>query len=1056
MTLRFRHVLFLSFLLTSWAFDARAQRLPITTFATANGLASNTVNRIVRDSEGFLWFCTAGGLSRFDGYEFANFGTEQGLPHSSVNDFLETRAGQYWIATDAGLVRFDPKGQPNRRLANESAAATSRAMFTVVAVDDPSGRASAITVLREGRDGIIWAGTNNGLYRLDLRRGGHVLRPVDIHLPNAFPEQRIISDLLEDSRGSLWIAAPSGLYRRWPDGNSARYTKQDGLPADYLSDLLEDHEGHLWAGTRLAGFFRFTVDDSHRAPVVDISYEYQGPQSNDLRTSWIYQLFETADHRFWIATARGLAEFFPGASKEPRFRDYSEVNGLTDYNITALNEDAGGNLWIGTFAAGAMKLSRGGFDNYGKQDGLGPVNDIFEDRAGRLCFKGSVAGDARTSVFEGGKLDPLSGEPPTLHIRLGCFDGKRFDWFRPEAVSKLGWNAGWVMEQVTLQARNNEWWIGTSEGLYRFPPSRFLSQIKKARPLAVYTMKDGLAALQVFRLFEDSRANIWISTIAADTNGLARWDAKTEKILDLTNAPGLPSFKDDRPRSFVEDRSGNVWIGFNHGLVRYARGNFKFFSASEGLPPGRIMNIHVDRTGRIWLASDAAGLIRVEQSNDEHPTFVSYSTAQGLSSNNEEVIAEDTGGRLYVGGGHGLDQLDPSTGDVRHFGTSDGLSSGLFRTAFRDRSGVLWFGMTSGLARFAPTVLKKPEPPPVMITGLRLSGVPEPVSAVGERDMSLGDFTPDQNQLQIDFVALGFGTGDVLRYQYKLDGADTKWGALSEQRRVTYASLRPGRYKFNVRAINADGIVTEHPASIAFAILSPVWMRWWFLTLSAFAICLAAFALYRYRVTRVLEMANMRTRIATDLHDDIGANLTRIALLSEVANKLEAAASRQPDADAPLASISRIARESVSSMSDIVWAINPKRESLLDLTRRMRQHADELFTLRNIDLRFDAPVAAENLKLGVEVRRDVLLIFKEAVNNAARHSQCSHVDIRLRVEASRLILSIVDDGIGFDTSKETEGNGVLSMRRRAQRLNGMLEVRSPNGSGTAVKLDIPQ
>jgi two-component sensor histidine kinase len=342
----------------------------------------------------------------------------------------------------------------------------------------------------------------------------------------------------------------------------------------------------------------------------------------------------------------------------------------------------------------------------------------------------------------------------------------------------------------------------------------------------------------------------------------------------------------------------------------------------------------------------------------------------------------------------------------------------------------------------------------VLITGLRVSGVPQLVSALGERDLSLPDFAATQNQLQFDFVGLGFGPGDVLRYQYRLDGANADWSELGVQRTVTYAGLAPGRYRFDVRAMTSDGIVSDHPASVAFTILSPVWLRWWFLTLAALVLSLMVYSLYRYRVTRLLEMANMRTRIATDLHDDIGANLTRIALLSEVARQPRGAG-REPEADTPLDSITRIARESVSSMSDIVWAINPKRESLLDLIRRMRQHADEIFTQRAIHLRFNAPDAADGLRLGVDVRRDLLLIFKEAVNNAARHSRCSRVEIDLRVERSRLVLAVVDDGVGFDASMEREGQGVTSMQRRAQRLNGTLDITSGKGVGTRVTLYIP-
>ncbi|MEO7367407.1 MAG: two-component regulator propeller domain-containing protein, partial [Gemmatimonadaceae bacterium] len=524
---------------------------------------------------------------------------------------------------------------------------------------------------------------------LDHVNGRRLLRPADVHIPNDFPEQHIIADLLEDTRGSLWIAAPSGLYRRWPDGSAARYTKRDGLPGEYLQDLMEDHEGHLWAGTRTNGFFRFRVDTTHRAPVVDLKFMHAPSSPNDLpsATSWVYQLFETSDDRFWVATARGLVEFFPSADERHRFRSWAPRNGLTDNGITALNEDLGGNLWLGTTNSGVMKLTRGGFSTYDRHDGIESLNAMFEDRAGHLCFRGNLLGDARGyTVFDGAKLDVLRGDQAFWWARLGCLDGQRFDWFFPAAVAR---GVGWVMEDVTLQARNGEWWVGTGEGLFRFPVTDRPAQLRTARPLAVYRAKNGLALPQVFRLFEDSRGNIWISTIDAATNGLDRWESSDERIHDLAGVPGLPSLKDNLPRSFGEDRAGNIWIGFEDILVRFAAGSFKSFSTSDGLPTGKIRNIYVDHSGRLWLASDGGGLVRVDNPGGERPTFVSYTTARGLSSNNPRVVVEDFSGRLYVGGGHGLDRFDPATGRVKHFTTADGLAPGIIVAAFRDRSGVL-------------------------------------------------------------------------------------------------------------------------------------------------------------------------------------------------------------------------------------------------------------------------------------------------------------------------------------------------------------------------------
>jgi signal transduction histidine kinase len=329
---------------------------------------------------------------------------------------------------------------------------------------------------------------------------------------------------------------------------------------------------------------------------------------------------------------------------------------------------------------------------------------------------------------------------------------------------------------------------------------------------------------------------------------------------------------------------------------------------------------------------------------------------------------------------------------------------------------------------------------------LRLGGVSAPVSAVGDTAMALGDLSPRQNQVEVDYLGLAFGVGDVLRYQYRLEGADTDWTAAADQRTVTYANLAAGHYVFRVRAVNSDGLVSATPAAVTFTVLRPIWQRWWFVGAAALLIALLVHTLYQARADRLLAIAHMRARIATDLHDDIGANLTRIALLSEVA-----AAS---DGKGPFASIASIARESVSSMSDIVWAINPKREDLRDLVRRMRRHAEEVCATRDIALAFDAPADADNLRLGMDVRRDVLLIFKEAISNAVRHSQCTKLTVTLRPESSRLMLEIADNGAGFDATIAHDGQGLAGIQRRTRRLKAHCTIESGT-SGTTVTVVVP-
>ena len=1015
-------------LLIAWP-GVQAERLPLRIYTTADGLAHNAVHRIVRDSRGFLWFCTAEGLSRFDGYLFANFGADQGLPHAPVYDLLETRAGEYWLATGAGLVRFDPNGLPRRSVGHEKDRAAAAVMFTVTVPDDDHRRARTITVLRESADGTIWVGTRRGLYRVDRSSGQTELRLVAVGMSDDSVAERDVVDLIEDAHGSLWVATEDGLFRRWPDGRAARYGTSDGLTDSLLSDLMLDHDGRLWVGTRAGGFFRMRTDEGGGASAVELTLRTK----DGLPHEWVTQLFEDADRRFWAGTAHGLAEFFPAASAdERRFRTHTRQSGLIWDFVAGLTEDVAGNLWLSSESGGAMKLTRGGFTTFGEADGVEFVGAMFADRLGNLCVKGVAPGNRLTPALEGS------------HIRFGCLDGRQFRWFAPAALTDK-W--GWVLEEVTLQARNGEWWVGAGEGLFRFGSMDRFADIETARPVAFYGSNEGLTARQVFRLFEDSRSNIWVSTISSLTNGLALIDPNGDGVRDLAGAPGLPAVEDDLARSFGEDGSGRIWIGFNGGLARYTDGRFQFFTARDGLPAGPIMNIYQDRADRLWLASAQGGLVRVDDGGADRPAFVVYTVANGLSSDNVEVITEGHDGLLYLGGGHGLDRFDPATGRVQHFTAADGLPTGIVKTGFLDRDGVLWFGTTGGLAQLAPAPEKPPAPPLMLISGLRVAGVPQAISALGDREVFLPDLAPDRNQLQVDFVALGFGSGEVLRYQYRLQAADTDWSPLSETRTVTYASLSPGRYAFQVRAVNSAGTASAAPASIRFRILRPVWQRWWFISIVARALGLVARGAYRHRVARLVELANMRARIATDLHDDIGANLTRIALLSEVA--------RQTHDDGPLTSVARIARESVSAMSDIVWAINPKRESLLDLIRRMRQHAEEIFALRDIELGFDAPDETAGVRLGMDVRRDVLLVFKEAVSNAACHSGCSRVSIQLRVDGARLVLVVADNGAGFDTSHDSDGQGLGSMTRRAERLEGTLDIVSGPGVGTTITLAVP-
>jgi len=269
---------------------------------------------------------------------------------------------------------------------------------------------------------------------------------------------------------------------------------------------------------------------------------------------------------------------------------------------------------------------------------------------------------------------------------------------------------------------------------------------------------------------------------------------------------------------------------------------------------------------------------------------------------------------------------------------------------------------------------------------------------------------------------------------------------------VTFANLRPGRYRFLVRSVNADEVASERPATLTFRILPPIWQRWWFITLAVLGVGLIGAAIIRNRVARLIELERVRTRIASDLHDDIGSGLTRIAILSEVARHQ---VSKEAPVGHPLAAIAGASRDLVDSMSDIVWAINPNKDHLRDLIQRMRRFASDLFTARQIEFSFSAPGEEQALKIGADLRRQVFLIFKEAVNNIARHSACTEAQIEMRIENRWLTVRVADNGPGFDPAQISEGQGLASMRARAKELGGELQVTSNDGQGTTILLNVP-
>ncbi len=997
-----------------------AQRLPIKTYTVADGLLRDYVFKIRQDSRGFLWFCTPGGLSRFDGYAFTNFTESDGLPDRHVNDLLETKSGRILVATDAGLAVLNPRGLSN---------SADNTLFTVYLPEDI--RSKQFRNLFEDASGVIYAGTADGLYRVESADGGFTLGRVDLR--SSLTGATEIASIMGDSHGAIWVGTyRNGLFRILPDGQVEQFTMANGLSGNSIEALLEDSNGRIWVGMRagtVAGLCLLVAEPKIDQDIVERIFTIK----DGLPAQWILALKQTSDGKLWVATIRGLCDWQGGygdSGKGSVCRNYTEKNGICDSDVWSLTEDKDGNLWTGT-RCGAKRIARYGFTTYNKSDGVDSafVNSIFENSSGEL-FASFDPGNTRT---------------------ISRYNGETFDMVSPNFPSDISY-FGWGTKQTVWQDVEGNWWFPTSNGLYRFTkPARFedlgASKPQRMSPIA--------GTIEVFRVFEDSTGDLWVATLSpTGEGGLWRWLRKQNAWLDHSKEMGFAG-TDRLAWAFVEDQSGNLWISTNTNngepsLIRYRNGQVRIFTKTDGLPAGLSQDLFVDHTGRLWIANIASGLLRLADVNAEELTFFHYSTPEGLSTQGAMCVTEDEFGRIYACTGRGLDRLDPATGQFENFTTADGLPNSYPLMAFRDRNNGLWFGTTDGVARFIPEPVKQRQLPNALITGVRVAGVSQPISILGEVSVPTLELNSDQRQVTIDFLGLGTSLGEKLKYEYRSGGSD--WTP-TEERTVNFANLSSGSYQFEVRAQSTDRLYSQ-PATVSFQIAAPLWQRWWFIAGILGSIIFLVYAFYRYRLERLLDMERIRTRIATDLHDDIGANLTRIALLSEVADQ-QAKEKSENGRTSLLPSIANIARESVASMNDIVWAISPEHDSLLDLTRRMRQHAEEVFTVRDIELDYKAPSSDNEIKLSVGARRDLLLIFKEAVNNAARHSDCTKASIELECAAATLRLRIEDNGRGFEPDPENEGQGLRSMSRRAAVLGGTLNIGPGKVRGTVVEFEMP-
>jgi len=968
------------------AWSATSAQYASQVWQSEDGLPSSRVQSLAQTPDGYLWVGTHDGLARFDGMQFTiyNVNNTSALTRNFITALCAGRDGSLYAGTENGLV-IGKDGVFSRLDANNGLVG------------------NVVTAICQTKQGAIWIGTTTGLSHYENRAFTNYTTVNGLRV-------NTIRFLFEDREGALWIATPQGL-NCFRNGTMEQFTTNNGLPQMSVRSLCQDTNGELWISFD-RGLAKY---DGQRFVAYDLP--------DNLSRNYVSALCADSSGNLWVGAYGGLNRFY-----QEQF--HMEVNnaGIPFDQINALLEDREGNIWAGS-REGLVRLKRQRIFVFDVTRGLSLNNvmSVLQDRDGSLwlgTWGGGLdqlsGGRVRVYATTNSAMDDLvlalsQGADGSLWVGLDFDGGIR--QIKDGRISSFTWKQGLprVAVKVLHEDRTGRLWIGTAGGLYSMT----------ARKIVNHGVKYNVLSSIIYAIGEDAQGAIWVGT----DKGLGRWaDGDFTTFSSERNAPQGPV------DALLADEEGNLWIGTpRQGIFRYRAGKFFAYSQKEGLPGNEIFELLDDGSGSLWLSTDD-GIFRVLKKDfdalDQNPqrplVAIAYRRSDGLQST--------------VGG----NVAKPS--------------------AWKARDGRLLFTTTKGLAVIDPKFAEiNRTAPPVYIEEVKADSKPVwPVPGVAPAGFP-PRFPPGRGEMEFSFAALSFANPDKCRFRYQLEGVDSDWSAPDAKRTAKYNNLYPGHYRFRVMACNGDGVWNETGASLAFYLRPHFWQTWLFQGLAVTVLVGVVGTIARFIFVQkmrqklaLLEMQHSlekeRTRISRDIHDDLGATLTQITLLSELAQRK---ANDPPKVNLYTAQISQTARDLVQAMDEIVWAVNPRNDSLPMVTGYIFQHAEKFFAGTPMRCRFDSPEEWPDQSLTAEARHHLFLTAKEALNNAARHSGATEIWVRWKLVDGELQLCIEDNGKGFAmTQGEQFGNGLSNMKKRMEEIGGAFELTSIAGGGTTVRLKL--
>ena len=930
-----------------------------------------------------------------------------GLPEDFAQAIAQTPDGYLWVGTSGGLVRFDG------------------ATFAVFNREQSSAfQDDSVYTLLVTRDGTLWAGTEGGGA---IRYKDHTFRNFGASegLTNGF-----VRVMFEDSLRRLWVGTDAGLFRL----ENEHFERIDDMS---VHAICEDRSGRLLIGGW--GLLIFKGGETQHFA----SSESQA--DNSIRT-----ICQTADGSLWMGTITGLRRITAGQTANP----FLHPKLLTQINISFLRESRTGQLWIGSYGQGLLRYQEGKITRF-SAPGLLPHNNVlalFEDGEQNV-WVGTQGGLLRLSPSLASTVATADGTPQSINtiyqdprgdLLVAALNGQLFRVINQVLVpATLPPQLKSVPVRNVFRDSRGALWLGTDgQGIARIDGGR----------VARFTMREGLGSDFTRAFCEDRDGSLWIGT----DGGLSRYDGKAFQNFNVHDGLAYISV-----RALLLDKSGSLWIATDRGLSRLRDGRFQSEPALERLRNQKVWAMHEDADGGLWIGTHGDGLFWLRRGE-----LTQFTASAGLPSNKIHFIAEDARGNLWLSGPNGIlsvgrraleefAQRGMNQLAVRVYGTAQGLSTNQMNGGVQPAgallsSGELWIPSAKGAVRLIPDGAARRDAPPVFIEQVLADDHAEPMAETLR-------LAPGRHKLEFHYTAIRLASPDHLRFKYRLEGFDPEWTDAGQRRVAYYTNVPAGSYSFRVEAYEIDDprAVARHSINVAwrpYAYETP-----WFLSLCMLAALAIAWGGYRLHIhnlrQRFAAVLEERNRLAREMHDTLIQGAVGVSTLLEAAS-----GAREISSDVSAELLERARNEVRTTVDEARLAVwNLRHPSGAGLIAAVTSLARQTERETGIPVQVESEGAP--LVFATESERNLLMIIREALQNALRHATPKHISIRLRFDSQGLQVEVEDDGSGFHAEQalivSDRHYGLIGMRERAEKLGGKLHFTSAVGRGTLVDLQIP-